>query len=62
MGVRGGHFRLVTLPTVPQIVTVNEQTRNANFSTWEFSIRYATRQSYAPVVHFDVKHFNFSAV
>lgn len=66
MNVLSGHvhFRwtLVTLPIPPQIVTVNEQTRSANFITLEFSIRYAMRQSYAPVVYFDVKHFNFSAV
>lgn len=64
MGVRGEYFRwtLVTLPTALQIVTVNEQTRSANFATLKFSIRYAMCQSYAPVVHFDVKHFNFSAV
>jgi len=37
MSVRGGHFRwtLVTLLTT-QIVTVNEQTRNANFALWNF--------------------------
>jgi len=63
MSVRG-HFRwtLVTLPSVPQIVMFNEQTHSANFATLEFSIRYETRRSYIPVIHFDVKHFNFSAV
>jgi len=43
MSVHGRHFRwtLVILLTA-QIVMVNEQTRNANFATLEFSIRYAT--------------------